>query len=94
MERRAFLKLQSFHEALGEDSQIFHDAEETQTFGMFDKDIDEERNEKLKCLIELREFKSKNEELYRKLQKKKKDKEQEEKLKSKNFIKAQSHLSK
>jgi superfamily II DNA or RNA helicase len=72
LERRAFLKLQSFHEALGEDSQIFHDAEETQTFGMFDKDIDEERNEKLKCLIELREFKSKNEELYRKLQKKEK----------------------
>ena len=72
LERRAFLKLQSFHEALGEDSQIFHDAEETQTFGMFDKDIDEERNEKLNYLIELREFKSKNEELYRKIQKKEK----------------------
>ena len=67
LERRAYLKLQSFHEALGEDSQIYHDAEETQTFGIFDKDLDEERNEKLQFLIDLREFKEKNEELYRKL---------------------------
>ena len=48
-------------------------------------------------LIELREFKSKNEELYRKLQKKKKDKELEEKLNQKfsstiSFVKMRERI--
>jgi superfamily II DNA or RNA helicase len=72
LEKRAYLKLQSFHEALGEDSQIYHEAEETQTFGIFDQNIDEERNEKLKYLIELREFKENNELLFRQLKTKEK----------------------
>ncbi len=67
LEQKAFLKLQSFHEALGEDSQIYHEAEETKTFGIFDKDIEEEKNEKLSYLMDLREFKKKNEVYYRKI---------------------------
>jgi superfamily II DNA or RNA helicase len=67
LEQKAFLKLQSFHEALGEDSQIYHEAEETKTFGIFDKDIEEEQNEKLSFLMDLREFKKNNEIYYRKI---------------------------
>jgi len=72
LEQKAFLKLQSFHEALGEDSQIYNDAEETQTFGLFDKDIEEERDEKLSLLMELRKFKDENEKHFRLLKKKSK----------------------
>lgn len=67
LEQKAFLKLQSFHEALGEDSQIYHEAEETKTFGIFDKDIEEEKNEKLIYLMDLRKFKEENEIYYRKI---------------------------
>lgn len=67
LEQKAFLKLQSFHEALGEDSQIYHEAEETKSFGIFDKDIEEEKNEKLTYLMDLRKFKSENEIHYRKI---------------------------
>ena len=72
LEQKAFLKLQSFHEALGEDSQIFNDAEETQSFGLFDKDIEEEKDEKLSLLMELRKFKVENESYFRKLKAKSK----------------------
>ena len=68
LEQKAFLKLQSFHEALGEDSQIYHEAEETKTFGIFDKNIEEEKNEKLSFLMDLREFKKNNEIYFRKIQ--------------------------
>ncbi len=88
LERRAYLKLQSFHEALGEDSQIYHDAEETQTFGIFDKDIDEERNQKLQYLIDLREFKSQNEELYRRLKSQEKKQRTGRKVKEKDSQKS------
>ena len=67
LEQKAFLKLQSFHEALGEDSQIYHEAEETKSFGIFDKDIEEEKNEKLSYLMDLRKFKLENEVYFRKI---------------------------
>ncbi len=72
LEQKAFLKLQSFHEALGEDSQIFNDTEETQSFGLFDKNIEEEKDEKLSLLMELRKFKKENETYFRKLKTKSK----------------------
>ena len=72
LEQKAFLKLQSFHEALGEDSQIYHDSEETKSFGMFDKNIEEEKNKKLSYLMELRKFKLENELYFRKLKSKSK----------------------
>lgn len=72
LEQKAFLKLQSFHEALGEDSQIYHDSEETKSFGIFDKNIEEEKNKKLSYLMELRKFKLENELYFRKLKSKSK----------------------
>ena len=72
LEQKAYLKLQSFHEALGEDSQIYHEAEETKSFGIFDKNIEEEKNEKLTYLMDLRKFREENETYFRKLKAKSK----------------------
>lgn len=60
LEKKAVLKLQAFHSALGEDSQIYSDVEEVGTFGLFDRKIEEEKDERLSVLMELREFKEKN----------------------------------
>jgi superfamily II DNA/RNA helicase len=57
LEKKAIMKLQAFHSALGEDSEIYSPDEETQSFGLFDKDVDEEKDEKLAYLMELRKFK-------------------------------------
>ena len=67
LEKKAILKLQAFHAALGEDSQIYSADEEIETFGLFDRDFEEERDERLAYLMELREFKDKNPELFRKI---------------------------
>lgn len=57
LKRKAFLKLQAFHSALGEDSQIYSPDEDVNSFGLFDKEIEEERDERLAFLTELRDFK-------------------------------------
>lgn len=67
LEKKAIMKLQAFHSALGEDSEIYSPDEETQTFGLFDKNIEEERDEKLGFLMELRKFKQENPEYFRKI---------------------------
>ncbi|MBC7749398.1 MAG: NgoFVII family restriction endonuclease, partial [Methylotenera sp.] len=68
LEKKAIMKLQAFHSALGEDSEIYSPDEETQSFGLFEKDVDEDKDEKLGFLMELRKFKSESPELYRKIQ--------------------------
>ena len=68
LEKKAIMKLQAFHSALGEDSEIYSPDEETQSFGLFDKNIDEEKDEKLSYLMEVRKFKSDSPELFRKIQ--------------------------
>lgn len=68
LEKKAIMKLQAFHSALGEDSEIYSPDEETQSFGLFDKNIDEEKDEKLAYLMEIRKFKSDSPELFRKIQ--------------------------
>jgi SNF2 family DNA or RNA helicase len=55
LESKAYLKLQAFHEALGEDSEVYSPEEETQTFGIFDKDADEGQDARLQRLLWLRE---------------------------------------
>jgi superfamily II DNA/RNA helicase/HKD family nuclease len=60
LEKRAIMKLQAFHSALGEDSEIYSPDEEIQSFGLFDKDVDEEKDERLAYLMELRGFKKQN----------------------------------
>jgi superfamily II DNA or RNA helicase len=58
--KRALFKLQAFHSALGEDSQIFSVDEEHDTFGLFEKTPEEERDERLEFLDELRRFRREN----------------------------------
>lgn len=60
LQKKAIMKLQAFHAALGEDSQIYSPDEETETFGLFDKDPDEEKDESLAFLMYLRKFKEDN----------------------------------
>ena len=67
LRKKALVKLQAFHSALGEDSQIYSTDEEVDTFGMFDKDLEEERDESLALLMELRQFRQKNPERFREI---------------------------
>jgi len=67
LQKKAIIKLQAFHTALGEDSQIYSTEEEYESFGLFDKNIQEERDERLAYLMELRRFKENNPEHYRKI---------------------------
>ncbi|HPR17461.1 MAG TPA: helicase-related protein [Candidatus Cloacimonadota bacterium] len=60
LEKKAIMKLQAFHSALGEDSQIYSPDEIVNTFGLFDQQIEEERDERLAFLMELRKFKQQN----------------------------------
>ena len=69
LEKKAKMKLFAFHAALGEDSQIYSTDETPETFGLFDKDIDEERDEKLRYLMWLRKFKEENPDLIRSVSK-------------------------
>ncbi len=56
--RRA--SLQAFHAALGEDSQIYSPDEETESFGLFDHELEEEKDEKLAYLMMIRDIKEKD----------------------------------
>ncbi|MDQ8192520.1 helicase-related protein [Roseibacillus persicicus] len=67
LRKKALVKLQAFHSALGEDSQIYSTEEEVDTFGLFDKDLEEERDESLALLMELRQFRQKNPERFREI---------------------------
>ena len=67
LEKKAIMKLQAFHSALGEDSEIYSPDEETQSFGLFDQDVDEDKDERLAYLMELRKFKAESPELFRRI---------------------------
>jgi superfamily II DNA or RNA helicase/HKD family nuclease len=67
LKKRAILKLQAFHSALGEDSQIYSDEEIVESFGLFDHAAQEEKDEKLKILLELRKFREENPELFKQI---------------------------
>ncbi len=67
LEKKAIMKLQSFHAALGEDSQIYSPDEETETFGLFDKEMEEEKDEKLAYLMMIRDLKEKTPSLYKQI---------------------------
>ncbi len=64
----AFFKLQAFHSLLGEDSQIFSDDEQVETFELFEKEFAEEQDEQLQFLMELQTFKREYPEEFRKIQ--------------------------
>lgn len=69
LEKKAIMKLQAFHSALGEDSQIYSPDEVVESFGLFDEVIEEERDERLAYLMELRKFKEKYPSKYRMIKK-------------------------
>lgn len=69
LEKKAKMKLFAFHAALGEDSQIYSTDENPETFGLFDKEIDEDRDEKLRYLMWLRKLKHDNPELIKRISK-------------------------
>ncbi len=60
--------MQAFHSALGEDSQIYSSEEEFGTFGLFDKvGKEEERDERLRHLLDLRNFRNNNPEWFKQI---------------------------
>jgi ERCC4-related helicase/HKD family nuclease len=65
LQKKAVMKLEAFHAALGEDSQIYSPEEEPGTFGLYDKNIEEERDEKLVYLMKLRKFKEDSPEMFK-----------------------------
>lgn len=68
LRKRAVMKLQAFHSALGEDSQIYSDEEEVETFGLFDRDPEqEERDERLALLLELRRYRDDEPDAFRRV---------------------------
>lgn len=69
LRKKALIKLQAFHTALGEDSQIYSPDEEVDTFGLFDKSPEEnEKDERLSLLMELRKFRAENPDEFRRVQ--------------------------
>ncbi|MDA3872407.1 MAG: helicase-related protein, partial [Kiritimatiellae bacterium] len=67
LKKKALVKLQAFHSALGEDSQIYSTDEEVDSFGLFDRNLEEERDESLSLLMELRKFRQQNPERFREI---------------------------
>jgi len=67
LEKKAIMKLQAFHAALGEDSQIYSPDEEFETFGLFDKSPEDERDETLEYLMQVRKFKNESPELFKQI---------------------------
>jgi Superfamily II DNA and RNA helicases len=69
LEKKAKMKLFAFHAALGEDSQIYSTDENPESFGLFDKEIDTERDERLRYLMWLRKLKEDNPDLIKRISK-------------------------
>ncbi len=67
LEKKALIKLQAFHSALGEDSQIYSTDEQVNTFGIFDENIQEEENKTMLFLEEIRQFKTDHPEDYKRI---------------------------
>jgi hypothetical protein len=70
LNKKAIMKLQAFHTALGEDSQIYSTDEEVDTFGLFERSPEEqEKDERLVLLMELRAFRREHPEQFRRIAK-------------------------
>lgn len=68
LNKKAYMKLQGFHSALGEDSQIYSQEEEYESFGLFERVPEEDRDERLVYLMELRKFREQEPEQFKKIQ--------------------------
>ena len=68
LKKKAILKLVAFHNALGEDSQIYSpDEGDIESFGLFDQAPTEERDLNLNFLMELRKYREENQEEFLKI---------------------------
>jgi superfamily II DNA or RNA helicase len=68
LKKKAIMKLQAFHTALGEDSQIYSETEEVDNFGLFERSPEEEeRDQRLALLMELRQFRQQNPEEFHRI---------------------------
>lgn len=67
LEQTAIRKLQAFHTAFGEDNKIFSLLEEVGDGALYGNKVQQEESEILKYLNELREFKKKNKEYFKKI---------------------------
>jgi superfamily II DNA/RNA helicase len=67
LNQKAFVKLQAFHTALGEDSQIYSNEEEFDSFGLFERVPEEERDERLVYLNFLRRLRDEDPDTYNKI---------------------------
>lgn len=56
LNKKAYMKLQAFHSALGEDSQIYSTEEDFDSFGLFEQLPEEEKDERLEYLNFLRKY--------------------------------------
>ncbi len=64
LNKKAYMKLQAFHSALGEDSQIYSTHEDYDSFGLFEQLPEEEKDERLEYLNYLRKFREEHPEEY------------------------------
>ena len=64
LNKKAYIKLQAFHSALGEDSQIYSTQEAFNSFGLFEQIPEEEKDERLEYLNFLRKFREEHPEEY------------------------------
>lgn len=65
LNKKAYIKLQAFHSALGEDSQIYSRDEDFESFGLFETLPKEAKDERLEFLNYLRKFKDEYPEEYK-----------------------------
>lgn len=69
LSKKAFIKLQTFHHSLGEDSKIYTKAEEVGSVTLFEENMENSIDEELLFLEELREFKEANPKTFKEMQK-------------------------
>lgn len=69
LSKKAFIKLQTFHHSLGEDSKIYTKAEEVGSVTLFEENSESIVDEELTFLEELRAFKEANPKTFKELQK-------------------------
>ncbi|MBD3807922.1 MAG: hypothetical protein IE880_04300, partial [Epsilonproteobacteria bacterium] len=69
LSKKAFIKLQTFHHSLGEDSKIYSKAEEVATVTLFEENIESQIDEELPFLEEIRAYKEANPKTFREISK-------------------------
>lgn len=67
LQKKAFMKIQAFHTALGEDSQIYSTLEEFESHSLFRENVDGDKDRRLEVLMWLRRYQEENPERFRQI---------------------------